>query len=1355
MGRLLCMFAWVMFTMLLVACGRSFHSEQKTLASSVDPGSGSLIGSNSRLAIDEPADRLPTQGSLQLVGACAAGLSVSVSGDIEQSQDVGCADGKFSVAVSLTAPDGMKTVQVYQRDRLNRSLASGRTFVRDTVGPAVSVVTPAEGTAAGASVIIQGLCENELPVQVTEGQKTYSLICTAGAFATTLPLTSADGSIQITFAQTDIAGNKSSRALNVVKDTGAPLLTLSQPAAGTSVQSVVNLQGTCENGLNVDISGNGAAAMSSVVCVNKAFSTSVALSAGDGAKALTVSQTDAAGNTASVQRSFVRDTTAPAVTISAPAAGTIGGTGLSLSGTCENGLTVAISGAGLQAPMNVTCANSAFNANIVFSAGDGAKNVTVAQTDAAGNVGTGTRSFVRDSSGPQPTIDAPIAGTAGKDGVTLQGACETGLSVVISGDVNAGSSVNCTSARYSAAIVFSAAEGGKNITITQTDAAGNRGTASRSFIKDSKPPVVTVAQPAEGASVPGTVTVSGACETGLPVNITGSGVSAVSANCANSAYSTTVVFMGGNGAKSITATQTDAAGNSGSVSRNVNAELSGPAVAITAPAADSLFVNTLTVSGTCQNGLAVNFSGSGWQSPANTTCSNGAFSAAITFTSGDGSKNLIASQTNASGQTGSASRSFNRDTTAPAVTINSPAAGTQAQASIRLQGGCENGLSVAIAGTGATATSATCSNGLYDVQVSLSAGDGTKNIRVSQTDLAGNVGSVARDFVRSNTVPVILITSPAAGSAYKTSLQLAGSCISGLTVNIAGAGAAAAASTACSNGMFSVSVNLSSGDGSKALQVSQTDAAGNTGSDTRSFVRDNVAPAPKITAPAANSAVGASLMLSGTCETGLTVTVSGSGITTPGGVTCNNATFATTLTVSAGDGVKSVSVAQTDAAGNSGSDSRSFNRDSTGPALTIASPAADTAAKTGVTITGACENGLAVSFSGTGLKTAGSVTCANGAYSFALVFSDNDGSKAVVVAQTDAAGNSTTLNRSFVRDNVAPMLTINSPAAGTSATTGLTISGGCEGSFNVTASGSGLTSPVTKACAAGAYSVDVAFSNGDGTKTIVLSQTDAAGNTANVSRDFTRTTPAADGSMLYASNCAICHGALATSTKKNRTAVQITAAIGGVSSMSSLSFLSANEITAIATALMGGSQPPPPPPVGAAASQYELALGTRTYMESTMNELFVSGSTADDTKIQGISNSMMFNKVVANGGPCLGYDSSCNSAERDTAPLALASPTGNTMRKGYGTRTCEQILEIDKAVSNVLGKAGLTSASALNTTNLQTLFQTFHPGRSAPDTVLSSLVTVASQAASKGYTALDQWRFVALPLCISSTLDIL
>jgi len=69
------------------------------------------------------------------------------------------------------------------------------------------------------------------------------------------------------------------------------------------------------------------------------------------------------------------------------------------------------------------------------------------------------------------------------------------------------------------------------------------------------------------------------------------------------------------------------------------------------------------------------------------------------------------------------------------------------------------------------------------------------------------------------------------------------------------------------------------------------------------------------------------------------------------------------------------------------------------------------------------------------------------------------------------------------------------------------------------------------------------------------------------------TTPALDGAALYATNCAGCHGPLATSSKKGATLAQIQAASGKMN----ISALSVAELQAIADALSPVPVPTPTP----------------------------------------------------------------------------------------------------------------------------------------------------------------------------------
>ena len=84
----------------------------------------------------------------------------------------------------------------------------------------------------------------------------------------------------------------------------------------------------------------------------------------------------------------------------------------------------------------------------------------------------------------------------------------------------------------------------------------------------------------------------------------------------------------------------------------------------------------------------------------------------------------------------------------------------------------------------------------------------------------------------------------------------------------------------------------------------------------------------------------------------------------------------------------------------------------------------------------------------------------------------------------------------------------------------------------------------------------------------VVTAVNGAGESVASAQVSAATTAALDGAVLYAANCAGCHNALASSSKRKRTATQIQNAItNDVGGMGYLSTLSAAEVQAIATAL--------------------------------------------------------------------------------------------------------------------------------------------------------------------------------------------
>jgi mono/diheme cytochrome c family protein len=90
------------------------------------------------------------------------------------------------------------------------------------------------------------------------------------------------------------------------------------------------------------------------------------------------------------------------------------------------------------------------------------------------------------------------------------------------------------------------------------------------------------------------------------------------------------------------------------------------------------------------------------------------------------------------------------------------------------------------------------------------------------------------------------------------------------------------------------------------------------------------------------------------------------------------------------------------------------------------------------------------------------------------------------------------------------------------------------------------------------------------------------------------TPPAApDGTALYATNCAGCHGALATSVKAGATAARIQTAINGnIGGMGFLSTLTTAQVSALATTLATVTPPTTPPPAATCGSCHAIPPAT-------------------------------------------------------------------------------------------------------------------------------------------------------------------
>lgn len=417
-----------------------------------------------------------------------------------------------------------------------------------------------------------------------------------------------------------------------------------------------------------------------------------------------------------------------------------------------------------------------------------------------------------------------------------------------------------------------------------------------------------------------------------------------------------------------------------------------------------------------------------------------------------------------------------------------------------------------------------CTTTAAALTYTMSAGAGTKTVKLWSKDANGNVSSTSSNFtiVYETTAPTLAITSPTyvkGGSVYAiqwTATEANVTTSQNFTIEYFNGSAWSAAGTlASTNGPLSTtafsfnwtapSVNIATA----RLRVSLTDRAGNTATATsNAFTIDSIAPTIAITTPANNTYYATTnATITGTCEGTLPITFSGA-LQSSFNVNCASGSFTQNVNFSNGDGQKDITLTITDLAGNQTSLTRTLFQDTTAPFITKTTGANPQYTKNNtVTWGGTCEGNLTINFTG---SSTGSFNCVSGAWSWTVPSKTVDGNYSYSLQQIDSAGNtSTSLSLAWTRDNVAPTLTVAQGTTATNNLSSMTFSGNCEGVLPITVSG---TESDTFSCNNGSWSYTTNTYATDATRAFTFTQTDIATNATTRNFSWVRNT---QGPALY------------------------------------------------------------------------------------------------------------------------------------------------------------------------------------------------------------------------------------------------
>ena len=1015
-----------------------------------------------RLANDTGAsssDRI-TSNSLLEVSEVEPGATVEYS-----------TDGQ-SWSTSFSPSLGVNTVYVRQVDSGGTPSAASApfTFTVDIAAPDTpAAVLDSDTGSSGSDRITSNpalaLAGAEAGAQLqysTDGGQTWS-----ASFAPQL------GENQVRWRQVDLAGNVSEASAPLAftwdNTAAAPLVALNADT-GARTDDRITSDGT----LKVSGTESGATLQYSI---DGGQTWSASFTAAQGANTVRVRQVDAAGNisAASAPLSFTLDSTAGV----APTLSLASDTGASSTDRVTRSGTLMVGGTDAGARLQYsTDGGQTWSASFVAQAG--ANSVQVRQVDLAGNVSQASQSFnfTLDNTASAPTVTLKAdTGASGSDRVTssaeleITGA-EAGATLQYSTDGGAtwGSS-------------FVPSQGLNNVRVRQVDLAGNSsaGSTTLSFTYDTavSAPSLSLPNSVNGVSGSGRVTVEG-LEAGATWEYSTDGGQSWSAGSGTSFNAATGSYADG----AVQVRQLDAAGNAsaaGSLGAFV-VDNSAPILDVTleqdtgASANDRITRNAQLKLTGLESGSTVEYSTDGGQTWS------------ASFTPQQGANAVQLRQVDAVGNTSQpVALDFTLDSTAPSkptITGFTPDTGTvgdgltrSTAVTLTITAEASQTVRVVRQSDGATITATeTATPGVYTATWS-GLGQGANEFRALVVDRAGNE-SAASD-ARFVTIDSLAPGAPTIVLASDTGASDSDRVTSDGAVSVGATEAGARLQYSTNNGA-TWSDTFTAQAGANNVRVRQTDAAGNvSASGSLSFTLDRSAAAPTVslasdTGTSSSDGLTANGALSlGGVESGAVVEYSTNG----------GQSWSTSFNAQAG--ANTVQVRQTDRAGNvsAASAALNFTLDST-----AAAPQVALAQDTGASSTDGLTNAAALVVSGTepGARVEYSV---DGGQTWSTGFTAQPGANAVQVRQTDAAGNvSAAAQLGFTLDTQAP----EAPGValrrdtGTSSTDRIT----ADGSLQVQAEDGAKVEFSTD----GGSTWSVSFTPANGANSVLVRQTDAAGN---------------------------------------------------------------------------------------------------------------------------------------------------------------------------------------------------------------------------------------------------------------------
>ncbi|MBB1290942.1 Ig-like domain-containing protein [Pseudoalteromonas sp. SR41-5] len=1130
------------------------------------PDSTTASISLNELGITNSSQPTITGTSENLIGETVNVTVTDVDGNSQVVSVVIGPDGTFEITLPTPIADGPVTVVVEATDPVGNPINDTISIEVDTTPPLIAIDPVADSASQTVTVTgtVSGLNTGDnVSVTLTDSAGTVQTIVTQvdaqgnWVITTTSPLS--EGEFNVSAVAIDAAGNQAIDQALANVDLTAPVITVNvTDETNNSTPPLVGTTNGVPEGTQVTITVTDSAGqiqtLTAVTQADGSWSVEVGTPLPEGDFTVDAQVSDSVGNLALASDSGVIDLTAPSVqinnindtqdttpTITGNAQDVPAGSIISVVITDFDGQT--------QTLLTQTNADGDWSIDVTTPLAEGQFEVDASVSDAAGNQAQANNQGVVDLTNPDITVTA-IADTndttptfVGRVEDAPAGSVITVLVTDINGNVQTLTTLLNEDGTWSVDANEILPGGEFTATASVSDAAGNEASAQTNGEITFAPISIQIDAIANtNDTTPFLSGNTGNVPAGTTITLTitasdGSTFTLLAVTQEDGSWSAQVTNPLPEGDFTVVAAVIDDSGNEAQASAVGNVDLT-VSINFIIDTNDT----TPTISGSTQDvepGAVVTVTFTGSDGVAETvqvvTGADGSWSVEASNELVEGQFSVVATVTDAAGNTASASETGEIDLTDPAITINPIEDTNDVTPSVSgnvidVPAGTEVTLVITDSeGNEQTLTTITNADGTYTADIIADLSEGDFTVTASVSDTAGNSSTATVTGTVDLTAPSVTINNIA--DTNDTTPTLTGSTqglASGSEVTLIVTDSLGAeqqlVTTISADGTWSIEIPTALSEGDFTVTANVSDNAGNAAQDSQLGSVDTTPPlvaindfadsndtTPTFSGTTSDVAPGSLVSVLVTDANGESQTLTA--------VVSEDGTWQVGATQAVAEGDFTITATVTDAAGNEASDTVSGTIDLSAPIIAINT--IPDSADTTPTISGSVQNvpagttvTLIVTDAGGNTQTITTQTLADGSWTADTTNELVEGDFSVNAIVSDEAGNQSEASAQGTIDNTAPNITIDALADSNDTTP--TISGTATGepegtvvTIIVTDEAGNPQTITTEVQADGTFSVDVPNELSEGEFTVEVSVTDTAGNetTATTTGEVDTTAP--------------------------------------------------------------------------------------------------------------------------------------------------------------------------------------------------------------------------------------------------------